>query len=168
MHKCTSQLCCLENELLFIPPCSTLVCHCPERCAITLTRQHIITSSVFNIRASSLTWHFAGCRVWEIDFLFSQSINISKLYSCTSQKHVHFNSECWHTIERCCVAGILGAAANGWLVTGFLISPLLNIKTHLLMLNLTVNCLGRGLLAGFPFAGTSILAGRFVAAEETK
>jgi hypothetical protein len=33
------------------------------------------------------------------------------------------------------------------------------------MLNLTVNCLGRGLLAGFPFAGTSILAGRFVAEE---
>jgi hypothetical protein len=57
---------------------------------------------------------------------------------------------------------MLAVAANGWLVTGFLISPLLNIKTHLLMLNLTVTCLGRGLLAGFPFAGTSILAGRFV------
>ncbi|XP_023715830.1 visual pigment-like receptor peropsin [Cryptotermes secundus] len=60
------------------------------------------------------------------------------------------------------ISGILGVVANGWLVTGFLISPLLNIKTHLLILNLTVNCLGRGLLAGFPFAGTSILAGRWL------
>jgi len=52
-------------------------------------------------------------------------------------------------------------AANGWLVSGFLVSPSLTNKTHLLMLNLAVTCLGRGLLAGFPFAGTSTLVGRF-------
>ena len=60
------------------------------------------------------------------------------------------------------VAGTLGVAANGWLVRGFLVSPLLSVKTHLLMLNLAITCLGRGLLAGFPFTATSTLAGRFV------
>ena len=60
------------------------------------------------------------------------------------------------------VAGTLGVVANGWLVSGFLVSPLLNLKTHLLMLNLAVTCLGRALLAGFPFIAASTLAGRLV------
>jgi hypothetical protein len=60
------------------------------------------------------------------------------------------------------VAGTLGVAANGWLVSDFLVSPLINVKTHLLMLNLAIACLGRGMLAGFPFIAASTLAGRFV------
>jgi hypothetical protein len=64
--------------------------------------------------------------------------------------------------------GTAGVAANVWLVRGFLFSPLLTKKTHLLMLNLTVTCLGRGLLAGFPFTGSSILAGRFVTSQWIK
>jgi hypothetical protein len=60
------------------------------------------------------------------------------------------------------VAGTLGVVTNGWLASGFLVSPLLNLKTHLLMLNLAVTCLGRALLAGFPFIAASTLAGRFV------
>jgi len=60
------------------------------------------------------------------------------------------------------VAGALGVVANGWLASSFLVSPLLNLRTHLLMLNLAVTCLGRALLAGFPFIAASTLAGRFV------
>jgi hypothetical protein len=33
------------------------------KCAIVLTRQHVITSSVLEFVVSSLTWHFAGYRV---------------------------------------------------------------------------------------------------------
>lgn len=63
------------------------------------------------------------------------------------------------------VTGTVGVAANGWLVRGLLISPLLTMKTHLLMLNLAITCLGRGLLAGFPFSGSSTLAGRFITSQ---
>jgi hypothetical protein len=48
--------------LFFVSPllsslyhCSKPICHCPLRCAIALTRQHSITSSVFKLGASSLS-----------------------------------------------------------------------------------------------------------------
>jgi hypothetical protein len=47
--------------------CSILICHCPLRCAISLTRQHII-SLVFKLRASSLTQHLAGYRARKLVF----------------------------------------------------------------------------------------------------
>jgi hypothetical protein len=44
--------------------CSISMYHCPLRCAISSTRQHIITSSVFKLSASSLTWHLTDYRAW--------------------------------------------------------------------------------------------------------
>jgi hypothetical protein len=42
----------------------------PPRCAIGLTRQHIITSSVSTLGASSQSWYCAGHRVTELSFRF--------------------------------------------------------------------------------------------------
>ncbi|XP_069688371.1 visual pigment-like receptor peropsin [Periplaneta americana] len=63
------------------------------------------------------------------------------------------------------IAGLVGVAGNSWLASSLLMSPLLSTKAHLIMLNLTLSCLGRGLLAGFPFAGTSTLSGRWLFSE---
>ncbi|XP_067004049.1 visual pigment-like receptor peropsin [Anabrus simplex] len=60
------------------------------------------------------------------------------------------------------VLGTLGAGLNGWLISTLLLSSLLNAKTHLLTLNLALASLGRAVLAGFPFTGTSTLAGRWL------
>jgi hypothetical protein len=56
-------------SLIIIPPLlRTHLSPPPEACTIAITRQHIITSSVFKLGASSLIRHLAGYRVKERSF----------------------------------------------------------------------------------------------------
>jgi hypothetical protein len=46
----------LEQALLQVSSVPILIYHCPLRCEIALTMQHITVSSVFKFEASSLIW----------------------------------------------------------------------------------------------------------------
>jgi hypothetical protein len=61
--------------------CFILICHCPTRCAMHLTREHIIISSGFKFGTSSLARCLAGYRVRKFwgslsSFLFIFMIDI--------------------------------------------------------------------------------------------
>jgi hypothetical protein len=49
--------------LIIIPLLLICIQHCPLRCVILLKRQHIITSSLLKLSASSMTLHIAGYKV---------------------------------------------------------------------------------------------------------
>nr|QDR51019.1 retinal G protein-coupled receptor-like protein [Manduca sexta] len=57
--------------------------------------------------------------------------------------------------------GVFGVLLNGWLFATFIHSHLLEFKSHILVLNLCTASLGRNLL-GFPFAGSSAVARRWL------
>jgi hypothetical protein len=47
--------------------CSILIYHCPLRHVQVLTRQHIVTPSIFiKVEILSTTWHLADCRVRQL------------------------------------------------------------------------------------------------------
>jgi hypothetical protein len=53
-----------------IPPLLHTICHQLLRCAIALTRQHLITSSVVSLRASLATQNLVGHRVSKLRVVF--------------------------------------------------------------------------------------------------
>ncbi|GBP31162.1 Visual pigment-like receptor peropsin [Eumeta japonica] len=75
---------------------------------------------------------------------------------------LYFDSS-YKTLLGACVivSGVFGVLLNGWLFITFLHSHLLTARCHILILNLCTACLGRNLL-GFPFAGSSALAKRWL------